>query len=499
MSYSKLTKTKIKSGLQCKKKLWFDFHKPENEDNNASIYIGNIFGEKLRELDKSGLDLSGLNSTTAIAKTKEGLENYDIIYEAAFVYQNTLIRPDILKRSKDGWELCEAKAVKVKDASPDEIKEVFIKDIAIQHYVVSSCNINITKSNLICIDDEFVYKGDKNYKNLIKEIDLTEKVNKESPKVNQDIQDLISLSDSSTICPNSPMGDHCEDPYPCVYIPRCKAELNQNDIIDYKILPNIRKKELKQFIQEKKITNNIQDIPDHLLTDQQKIVKDCHLNNSEHFNLELKKILEEYDWPFYFMDFETIQQFIPIIKNTKSHESIPFQWSVHKWNKKEDDLKIDQGYSFLDFSSDDIEKKFIESLLKCLGKKGSIFVHNETTEKTVLKKLKEKEICKVFSDEIDLIILRIKDTLPLARKYFYNTKMKGKYSIKQIIKSIPTNISYTEEGNIDGGRRAQLAWYKCTDPNVSNDEKEKEKILLKQYCAKDTFAMYDLVKYWLQK
>jgi hypothetical protein len=147
------------------------------------------------------------------------------------------------------------------------------------------------------------------------------------------------------------MGDQCEDPYPCVYIPRCKAELNQNDIIDYKILPNIRKKELKLFIQEKKITNNIQDIPDHLLTEQQKIVKDCHLNNSEYFNLELKKILEEYDWPFYFMDFETIQQFIPIIKNTKSHESIPFQWSVHKWNKKGDDLKIDQGYSFLDFSS----------------------------------------------------------------------------------------------------------------------------------------------------
>jgi uncharacterized protein (UPF0128 family) len=79
------------------------------------------------------------------------------------------------------------------------------------------------------------------------------------------------------------------------------------------------------------------------------------------------------------------------------------------------------------------------------------------------------------------------------------TKMKGKYSIKQIIKSIPTNISYTEEGNIDGGRRAQLAWYRCTDPNVTNEEKENEKTLLKQYCAKDTFAMYDLVKYWLQK
>ena len=51
---------------------------------------------------------------------------------------------------------------------------------------------------------------------------------------------------------------------------RALLELNQNDIIDYRILPNIRKKELKLFIQEKKITNNIQDIPDHLLTGQHK-------------------------------------------------------------------------------------------------------------------------------------------------------------------------------------------------------------------------------------
>ena len=28
-----LTKTKITSGLQCQKKLWFDFHDPIDEDN----------------------------------------------------------------------------------------------------------------------------------------------------------------------------------------------------------------------------------------------------------------------------------------------------------------------------------------------------------------------------------------------------------------------------------------------------------------------------------
>ena len=58
-----------------------------------------------------------------------------MIYEGVFIFDDTLIRPDVLKRSKDGWELWEAKAVKVKD---EEIKDSHIKDIAIQYYVVSS-------------------------------------------------------------------------------------------------------------------------------------------------------------------------------------------------------------------------------------------------------------------------------------------------------------------------------------------------------------------------
>ena len=377
-----LTKTLIKSGLQCQKKLWLDFHEPEKEDNNTSIYSGNIFGKKLRELDKSGLDLSKLQNEEALEETKKALKSKEckIIYEGAFIFHDTLIRPDVLKRSKDGWELWEAKAVKVEDETPENIKEIFIKDIAIQYYIVSSCDVNITNAKLVCIDDKFIYQGDKNYKNLIKEIDVTEFVKQKSKEVYQDIENFKPLASTSTDCPDCPIGKQCNDPYPCIYIPSCEAELEKNDLVDYKVLPNIRKKELKNYIEENNITTNIQDIPSNLLNDQQKIIRDCHLKNTEYFHPELKNILSKYEWPFYFMDFETIQQFVPIIKETKSHEVLPFQWSVHKWVSIEKNLKVDEGSYFLDFAAADIESKFVESLLKALEKKGSIFVHNQSTE-----------------------------------------------------------------------------------------------------------------------
>ena len=39
-----LTKTKITSGLQCEKKLWFDCHDPIKKDNFL-FHLGNRFGE----------------------------------------------------------------------------------------------------------------------------------------------------------------------------------------------------------------------------------------------------------------------------------------------------------------------------------------------------------------------------------------------------------------------------------------------------------------------
>ena len=42
-----LTKTKINSGLQCQKKLWYDYHEPIKSDNFL-FHLGNRFGEVIR-------------------------------------------------------------------------------------------------------------------------------------------------------------------------------------------------------------------------------------------------------------------------------------------------------------------------------------------------------------------------------------------------------------------------------------------------------------------
>ena len=69
--------------------------------------------------------------------------------------------------------------------------------------------------------------------------------------------------------------------------------------------------------------------------------------------------------PYYFMDFETIQQGVPIIKNTKPFEQVPFQWSVHKLSQKGGAL---EEFSFIDFDDQDIEFNFLKKLIETIGR-----------------------------------------------------------------------------------------------------------------------------------
>ena len=99
---------------------------------------------------------------------------------------------------------------------------------------------------------------------------------------------------------------------------------------------------------------DLQEVPTRFLLNNRKgfanhyhkIIQEAHKNNEPWFNPDLKKVLKKFSFPFYFMDFEYVDQGIPIVKNTKPYVKLPFQWSVHKWESK--DKEIDKkGKYFL--------------------------------------------------------------------------------------------------------------------------------------------------------
>ena len=501
----KLTKSKITSGLQCKKKLWYDVHDPL-KSNKSTFERGERFNEIVRKhytkIYGKELNLTGVWDDL-VNKTKRAINSKDInvIYEGTFQYLDTQVRTDVLIRKEKGWELLEAK-------SSTSVKKEHKKDISIQSFIVREClkqiGYDLIGCKLIHINKNFILDEKKNYEKLIIENDISNSIIEEEIKIPEFIKEFLPLTEKSAACPKIKMGEHCKKPYGCDYQDRCKSELPKDNITSYTILPYVGKK-LNAYMDEKEITD-LQKVPDNFTLkrkgyrdDVYQIIKDAHKNNKDWINPEIKNLFNNFTFPFYFMDFETINQGVPIIKGTTPYEQVPFQWSVHKW--EEIDKEIDEGKSFLKFTDQDIERQFVETLLEAVGKKGTIFAHSaNSVEIDNLKKLKLKENCKDLADKIDNVIERTQDSLIISRMNFYSPLMNGDWGVKSLIKAIPDcPINYQELDNIDGGDGAQLAWFIYTNKKTTEKEKKVQEKNLIEYCAKDTLALYYLIKFLMEK
>ena len=130
--------------------------------------------------------------------------------------------------------------------------------------------------------------------------------------------------------------------------------------------------------------------------------------------------------PYYFIDFETAIQGVPIIKGTEPNYQLPFQWSVHKWDSIKEEIELKEAKSFLDFEDQNIERNFIESLLDAIGSKGTIFAHSASTEISTLQRLLKKDNLKNLSDKITKLIDRVVDTKKIVTENFYSPLMNGR-------------------------------------------------------------------------
>jgi hypothetical protein len=485
-----LTKSKITSGLQCTKKLWFDVNKPIKKELHI-FYIGNRFGDFSRRHYGPGLNLEGqfdvesvLSQTNAVLKDP----SVNVIYEAAFLSDDVLIRADVLLRKGNQWEMIEVK-------SSTSQKHEHIADASVQTYIIRACGVDLNGVKIGHINKEFVYEGFDNYDQLLTEVDITTEVNLCQSEVKNWIDKFKSIAIKGAPEPKVEMDNHCNDPHQCPYQDRCRLLLPQFDGVPISLLPYIGAKLEQEWA--KKGVHDLRDLPlESLQKPMQQMIHMAHRLNKPVINSLLSTTIKSLPWPRFFMDFETVQQGVPLMAYTKPYDALPFQWSVHKWDSPEHKVQLEDGLGYLEFYHPNMDRNFLESLLHAVGTQGPIFVHSASFEKSKLKALTERDSCQDLKSSVDALIARIIDTRDLAKDDgFYSPKMNGSFSLKDIVKAIPTAVDYSSEDALTGGGEAQIVWFKCTDPNIPKSEKAEWSRRLKNYCAQDTLAMYDLIRY----
>ena len=437
-----LSKTTYMYGLQCIKRLYMNkFHKTlandEDEITQSIFQTGTDVGELAQQLFPNGVNAQGneeFHSSITVLKTAELLLNNNIIYEAAFIYNEVICAVDILVKKGDEYYACEVK-------STTKVKPQHIEDAALQYYVLKNCGLKIADFSIVHFDSSYVKIGEINIDKLFKATSVLEEVGDKQNAIETNIEAMKLLLQQNEI-PIKDMGKQCYTPYDCNFSKYCKS-----------LLPTIEEIEV---------------IPDNSILVENDLWND---------------FTSGIQYPLYYFDFETIMYGIPVFDYSRPFQQIPFQYSLHVQNEQGGNTL---HFEFLGNGNDDPRETLIKQLIIELGSIGSVFVWNVTFEKNVLKKLAID--FPQYTVEINAIIDRLVDLMPPFRpnKTVFSQAFNGSYSIKKVLPVVVPELSYNDLIIQEGGT-ASFKYGQMNDLNEA--EKDKLRIDLLDYCKRDTFAM----------
>ena len=235
-----LSKSKYCAYWQCPKNAWLQRYKPEvqtvSDEANARMKIGSEVGALARGLfgpytdvtvhRGDQLDLPGMIEATE----KELSKQTPVICEASFSCDGLYCAVDILKREKDGWAIYEVKS------STNTEKPIYHADVAYQNYVLVRCGINVTGVYLVCLNNQYVYDGNLDLRQLFRIEDVTKEATAEKKTVEEQIAAarLLLATDEE---PDIDLSERCEKPNNCPFWGYCTQTISAPSVFDLYRIP----------------------------------------------------------------------------------------------------------------------------------------------------------------------------------------------------------------------------------------------------------------------
>lgn len=487
MTKKYLSKSRIMAGLQCQKRLWLEVHRPDLIEYDPGVEQRLAVGEDVNDVARdqfpggvlveydSGRLEAAIDETGRLLEKRPGMP----IFEATFAAERVLVRADILKPRRDGFDLIEVK-------STTSVKPHYYDDCAVQAWVLERAGLTIKDIRLCHIDREFVYPGGGDYRGLFHLEDVTKEVRERIRSVPQWAQGCGEVL--SGLEPDVEMGPHCTVPHSCPFIGYCRGEETEYPL---RCMPRPRGsgEVIAGLIAEG--VDDIRDIPEgRLANERQKWVRRVTIAGRPDLRPEAAE-MGAYGYARYFLDFEAIQFAIPIWEGTRPFEALPFQWSCHI-EYESGDLRHEE---FLETTGNVPMRTCAESLLKIAGEEGPVFVYG-SYEKTILNALAARYAD--LADDLYKLAERLVDLLSILRRTYYHPDMLGSWSIKKVLPTVAPHLDYGTLGEVQDGSAAGTAYIRVINPETDADERRRLARELLEYCKRDTLGLVEIVKFLSQ-
>ena len=238
-----LSKSTYIKGLQCEKALYLTKKHPYLRDKlsieqRAKFQRGTDVGILAHQYFPGGVNMSPNSPSQFPKKVVETMQNLNnpainVMYEAVFQYNDTLVMVDLLVRDGEQWRAIEVK-------SSLKLSPTYYNDAALQYYVLHGCGVPLSDFQLMHLNADYVRQGEIDVKQLFKLVSVLEYAQEQEPFIASNVERLKNVV-ALPHAPQTAVGPHCRDPYPCDFLGHCWKNVPKDDpntpyTIDYKAL-----------------------------------------------------------------------------------------------------------------------------------------------------------------------------------------------------------------------------------------------------------------------
>ncbi len=486
-----LSKSQFTKGLQCSKALWLYRHRKDLRTapeafQESIMEAGTEFGILARKRWPGGvlIDADHMHPEEALAQTKAALDaGANVLYEAAFLFDDVLVRVDVMERvgapsAGNLWFLYEVK-------SGTKVEEVHLYDVAIQRHVLKGAGHDVLKACVVHANGAYVRHGALDLNALFALEDVTKESALLAPEVATELARMKEYADAEA-APAVSIGDRCKKPYPCEFKAHCWAGVPAYSVFDIPYLKGDKKLELfNRGVQHVHQVN-----PDLAgITDKRsrRAVEVARLGKAVVDIQEIRAWLAGLVYPLAHLDFETDNPVVPPFDLLRPYSQMPFQASVR--------IQKDQGgpvveEAFLGDGKTDPRAQLAEFLADITPRRGTVLAYYKPFEDG---RLAELAFPGVAAAKLQNTLLDIQGRLqdladPFSKGWYTSPAFLGKWSIKNVLPALCPDMTY-KTLLIQNGGQAMAAYAELRDPATTPARRLELETGLRAYCGQDTEAM----------
>lgn len=362
-------------------------------------------------------------------------------------------------------------------------KQEHILDLAFQKLVLERSNVRIRNVYVIVVNADYIRHGEINPKELTRTIDVTERVNAIKVQTQANIKRALEVMHAPT-CPDlSPR--HAEQAYLKEWLEIFTTLNLQTDPYSvYQINPP--NADLLGELEDQGI-ERMHDIPDDFSFSSGKHKRQVELAKLAKPVIQAERIrefLKGFQFPLYFLDYETMSGVVPLVDGSRPYQQIPTQYSVHILPAPGAPL---EHREFLHTEKSNPGLPLLSQLKQDIGPVGSVIVWHELFEKGRNQEL--GDMYPEYADFMAQLNERVIDLkTPFSEGWYEDARFYGSASIKKVLPVLVPELSYDELA-VHEGQSAQRLWMDVVLNDKFADKREQIFKDLLEYCALDTLAM----------